>query len=94
MKNKILVISMKRISIIMAILTITCFTLTGCSVDHNPSEQTQITPQIYQEVELSNFTRGRVEYLGLLSEDSILYYDPSSRRTDYYIYNFSTKENR
>ena len=85
---------MKRISIIMAILTITCFTLTGCSVDHNPSEQTQITPQIYQEVELSNFTRGRVEYLGLLSEDSILYYDPSSRRTDYYIYNFSTRENR
>ena len=85
---------MKRIPALVATIIILLLTLTGCSFNNKLTSANGVTHPNYYEIELSDFTRGRVEYLGLLSEDSILYYDPSSRRTDYYIYNFSTRENR
>ena len=85
---------MKRIPVLVTTIIILLLTLTGCSVDNNLASTNDIAHPNYYEIKLSDFTRERVEYLGLLNEDTILYYNPSSKQTDYYIYNFSTNENR
>lgn len=72
-------------------LTIICIIIIMLCISCTTNPQAKNT--VYKEVVLSDLTKKSSEYLGLLDDNTLLYYLIGSENVPYYNYNFNTQEN-